>query len=263
MRRHTIVFGGNGWFPRLGGVVVASLVHTVQQHPEGWVHLALAGTFDENNGLHEQALPGNCTWCLVDMAAVKRWNSTGVRDWMQWLQTHTKLGVVFVLVDVSVSTVAQLNLTGRFQNLTEVYSICLPYFCEACNLEHSTVMSVSELQAQERRSAPVLSCSACGENLEFDDIEEAFFHFVPTQRNPLDEEMISLRLYLARQGDMGQVPQTVDSERIPYPTMTPDPVPASVDESQSAPSKLDTIYYLSVGALMFLLGLIVYHVVNL
>jgi len=239
------------------------LIHTIQQHPEGWVHLALAGTFDETNGLNEQSLPENCTWCLVDMAAVKRWNSTGVRDWMQWLQKHTKLGVVFVLVDVSVSTVAQLNLTGRFQNLTSVYSICLPYFCEACNLEHSTVMLVSELQSQERRSAPVLSCSACSENLEFDDIEEAFFHFVPTQRHPLDEEMISLRLYLARQGDMEECPQAVESERIPYPTMTQDRVLPSVDESQTVPSKMDTFYYLSVGALMFLFGLIVYHVVRL
>ena len=243
--------------------MVAALVHTVQQHPNGWVHLALAGTFDENNGLDSYRLPDNCTWCVVDMAAIDRWNSTGVGDWLRWLQSHNKLGVMFVLVDVSVTTVSQLNMTARFQNMASVYSICLPYFCDACNLEQSTVMMVSELSGKERRIAPTLTCSSCGKDLVFDDIEETFFQFVATQRSPLDEDTIALRLHLARQGDMDAVNPNISSERIPYPVSRPPSDVDSGDGTESRSSTMDAFYYLSVGALVFLLALILYHAVNL
>jgi len=243
--------------------MVAQLIHTVQEHPEGWVHVSLSGVMDEHSAFDSLKIPPECQTCLLDLSAITRLNSAGVRDWLCWLEKHHASGVAVILIDCSKAVVGQLNLSQAFGRHAQIFSVCIPFFCEPCELEQSSVLVASDWSSSDGIKVPELTCGKCEAPMVFDDIEGMYFRFIQWARLDADNDWVSSRLTLARQGDM-------DEEAIPMvASLAPvdgssesDPLVESV-ESTPVAMRFDVYYYLAVGALVFLLAVVMYHLLKL
>jgi ABC-type transporter Mla MlaB component len=243
--------------------MVAQLIHAVQEHPEGWAHVSLSGVMDEHSAFESLQLSPQSRTCLVDVSAVTRLNSAGVRDWLCWLEEQTAAGVSVILIDCSKAVVGQLNLTPAFGQHAQIFSVCIPYFCEQCELEQSSVLVASDWFSSAGLKVPNLTCGNCESPMVFDDIEGMYFRFVEWAQLDTDMDWVSSRLTLARQGDMDAeaIPMEVSEAHSTVPDEN-DPLIASV-ESPPVGMRLDVFYYLAVGALVFLLAVVVYHLLKL
>ena len=124
--------------------MVETMPHIVEEHPEGWAHVSVSGVLDEHAALDSIQLSEECRTCLMDVSAVSRLNSSGVRDWMTWLQKQQESNVSVILIDCSKAVVGQLNLNEAFGRYAQVFSVCTPYFCEPCELEQSSILLASD-----------------------------------------------------------------------------------------------------------------------
>jgi|GEM_PF-563520 ABC-type transporter Mla MlaB component len=243
--------------------MVTQLLHTVQEHPEGWAHVSLSGVINEHSALDSLHFAPQSRTCLLDVSAVTRLNSAGVRDWLCWLEEQATAGVSVILIDCSKAVVGQLNLTQAFGEHAQIFSVCIPYFCEPCELEQSSVLMASDWTASSGLKIPDLTCGNCESSMVFDDIEGMYFRFVEWARLEADMDWVSARLTLARQGDMDE--EAIPMEASPAPTYVPheNAPPVGSAEPPSVGIRLDAYYYLAVGALVFLLAVVLYHLLKL
>ena len=143
---------------------------------DGVTLIKLSGVIDEDNGLSAllDQIPGGAA--VVDLSAVSRITSYGVRDWVMWLGKLEKKGAKAVLSGCSPAIVAQLNLVADFAGGCTVKSFFLPYVCHRCDRETIHLVEVAELGRPP--AAPARRCNECAGPLEFDDVEERYFAFL-------------------------------------------------------------------------------------
>ena len=156
---------------------------------EDVVFVKLSGVIDEDNTLARttQKLAGRTI--VLDLAEIKRINSCGVRDWVNWLSDlHAKSKTV-ILARCSPCIVTQLNLVNNFVGSAMVRSFFAPYYCAHCDLEVLCLLQVEDFAGQATPTAPKpgdprapgVQCprrtAQC--ELEFDDLEAAYFAFLP------------------------------------------------------------------------------------
>jgi anti-anti-sigma regulatory factor len=133
---------------------------------------ALVGEITENS--HFRELVGQLSGTvLLDLSGVKRVNSRGVREWVDFVRAVQAKGVTLTLDRCSVPIVHQLNLNAAFGGGCAVRSVFAPYFCPGCNAEHN------ELYQLEKRPRIVetLACPTCGAAMEFDDLPDQYLAF--------------------------------------------------------------------------------------
>jgi hypothetical protein len=110
----------------------------------------------------------------IDLSEVRRINSVGVRQWMQFVNTLADKGVEVVFERCSVPIVQQLNMIASFRGRGVVASVFAPYYCAKCDRDHRHLVelngSLPDLDAK-------MSCPTCGGMLEFDDIAQTYFGF--------------------------------------------------------------------------------------
>jgi anti-anti-sigma regulatory factor len=109
----------------------------------------------------------------IDLAAVDRVNSYGVREWIRFLKTLVQAGVDVTLNDVSVPMVRQMNMIPQVRAGAVVAAIQAPYYCPACDDERAV-----RLDAQTRSAPTTAPCPTCGATMDFDDVEDGYFAFV-------------------------------------------------------------------------------------
>ncbi|MBN20687.1 MAG: hypothetical protein CL678_05300 [Bdellovibrionaceae bacterium] len=108
---------------------------------------------------------------------VKRINSVGIRNWIQYFSKLTSAGKTLTLKECSFAIVQQINDVKGFTCNGTVESIYLPFVCSETGDEIQILKTVQELSVPGY-DVNAETCAECPGELEFDDIEEEYFHFL-------------------------------------------------------------------------------------
>ncbi|MCB9550431.1 MAG: STAS domain-containing protein [Myxococcales bacterium] len=144
--------------------------------------LKVSGVIDEDNTLAGSLKKIDGRTVVIDLSGVERINSCGVRDWVNWLHDLDARGKSVVLVRCSPCIVNQVNLVNNFVGRGMVKSFFAPYFCPSCDKEQLKLLQVEDFAGMDRPRAPEIRGDGCVQaecQMEFDDIEEAYFAFLP------------------------------------------------------------------------------------
>ena len=144
--------------------------------------LKVSGVVDEDNTLAKSLKKIDGRTVVIDLSGVDRINSCGVRDWVNWLNDLDAKGKQVVLVKCSPCIVNQVNLVNNFVGRGKVKSFFAPYFCPRCDVEQLKLLQVEDFAGMDRPRAPDVRGDACQQTrceMEFDDLEEAYFAFLP------------------------------------------------------------------------------------
>ncbi len=180
-----------------------SRLEKIVRHGEGWTAVGLRGTIDEHAGLAAVSSQVRGPLVVVELGAIARINSVGVRDWMIWLKSLADGGHRVVLVDCSPAMMDQVNLVRNFTQGAWIDSFLAPYFCDRCDLERDERLDPVALRREGASEAPAITCGkpACG--LSFDDVEEGYFAFLEDREPPRDLEAVRAQVAQARQALAG------------------------------------------------------------
>lgn len=110
---------------------------------------------------------------VVDLSAVDRVNSYGVREWIRFLKNLVHTGIDVTLDGVSVPMVRQMNMIPQVRAGARVGAVHAPYYCPACDDERAV-----RLDAAVRAPPAAPPCPTCGAAMDFDDVQDAYFAFV-------------------------------------------------------------------------------------
>ncbi len=151
------------------------------QRRDGVSHVAIAGIIDEDNelaALVDQIPPGAVR---IDLGQVRRINSLGVRDWVEWVKRLEAKHVQVVLVACSPAVIAQLNMIFGFAGQGAVESFYIPYVCPSCDVDRTLLVAVAALGPPPHEPPPC-TCDQCGQAMEFDDVAASYFMFLSQPR---------------------------------------------------------------------------------
>lgn len=143
--------------------------------------LKVTGVIDEDNSLAGSLKKIEGRTVVIDLSGVERINSCGVRDWVNWLNDLDARGKKVVLVRCSPCIVNQINLVNNFVGQGMVKSFFAPYFCPSCDLEQLKLLQIEDFAGMDRPRAPQARGDACQQaqcQMEFDDLEDAYFAFL-------------------------------------------------------------------------------------
>ena len=113
---------------------------------------------------------------LFDLSEVRTLNSCGVREWVYFVR-HFAGKTRLILDRVAVSFVDQANTVPQMLGSGTVRSFFAPFYCPKCDQEvNELIVCETHREDLSKRRAPSLAHSACGRPLEFDALEDAYFH---------------------------------------------------------------------------------------
>ncbi len=135
----------------------------------------LTGDVDEHTSLAPLAakLSGQV---VLDLAGVRRINSQGVRVWIDFLHA-LQPGTKLVFRRCSHPVITQINMIANFRGGAVVESFFAPYVCDKCGAEADHLIDVVEQRAR-RGAFPVVTSTACGGAMTFDDVVERYLSFL-------------------------------------------------------------------------------------
>lgn len=110
----------------------------------------------------------------IDLAAIRRINSSGIRNWINFIQPLSSQAQV-ALLNCPPVVINQLNVISNFSGQASIKSILAPFICENCDIEANIAIA---LQPGVQPSLPKVICESCGLEMEFDDLEEDYFSFL-------------------------------------------------------------------------------------
>ena len=138
----------------------------------------LNGDIDENADLYDlhPQLRGKV---VLDLGGVRRINSAGVREWVNFIHEAEPLTDGISLLKCSPAIVMQMNMISNFRGTANVSSFFAPLVCPACHIERDELIELTpELAAALPGELPEFKCPKCGALLELDDIPERYFAFL-------------------------------------------------------------------------------------
>ncbi len=147
----------------------------------GGVTVALQGDFTEITDFTELAARlQDETRIDFDAGAVRYISSAGVRSWCNLLGELA--GKEYTFRHCSMAFATQAAMVPMVVGTGEVLSLEAPYFCESCDREEVRLLETGALlRERDVIVPPQLSCNHCGGSLEFDDVPDRFFAFLPSQ----------------------------------------------------------------------------------
>ena len=133
--------------------------------------VSIRGVVDENVDLSALApLTGRVE---VDLSGVRRFNSTGVRNWVDAIRPlGDRAQVTFVACSSAV--VFQLNMISGFLGRGRLESFFGPMRCDPCDAEVDHLF----LRTECEDGLPPVRCATCGRDLELDDDEDQYLLFL-------------------------------------------------------------------------------------
>ena len=140
------------------------------------VEAIIEGSIDEQVDL--ESLIGPVSGSLrVSCGGIARFNSIGVKNWIQYFGELKKKAVVLEFVECSPAVVEMCNSYHNFLAGGRLFSLHIPFLCGKCQANFVKTATVEQLK--ERKFALVAEpCPKCGASAEFDDLPEAFFGFL-------------------------------------------------------------------------------------
>lgn len=250
------------------------------KYGEDYSFLKISGVIDEDNTLQEITPKIQGKYLIIHLAEVERINSCGVRDWVNWLQEIEKKGHEVVLLECSPAIVSQINLVNNFTGHGKVVNFYAPYYCPECDLEKVKLIEVSDFKKASKPSAPSFHWEGCEKvqcQMEFDDIEESYFAFVQEiQDYELNEALQNIiqegqtRLVTPTSNILSRTqtmslqsrPGTSASSEILTDSGISGGQEAAIKKSLDVERYANILLYLIIGAMVVLLGLIVYYMLT-
>ena len=174
--------GAEIWEPIQRGASIDVKFNLRTQNIDGITILHIGGVIDEDNQLARSLSKIEGDTAILDLSEVKRINSCGVRDWVNWVQTLEARGKKLILEGCSPAVVAQINLVHNFVGQATVKSFYAPYYCSHCDKEETVLLQPQKFAGMKQLQAPDIRGSDCTKkncHMSFDDIEEAYFAFLP------------------------------------------------------------------------------------
>jgi hypothetical protein len=111
----------------------------------------------------------------IDLENVTSINSCGVREWVSFIKGLSAQSKVS-FEEVSIAFMDQMNITMEMLGQGHVTSLRAPYYCPHCQVEvRGRIVSQKHRGALLAKKAPLLIHEVCGQELEFDALEESFF----------------------------------------------------------------------------------------
>ena len=141
--------------------------------------LVLKGEISERTSLDVIAaqLPGTGP-LTIDTYGIKRVNSVGVREWVNFLRS-LKHRASITLICCSPAMVAQLNSVFNFRAHATIKSVAAPYFCAQCDSEQLEVIVLpGRFGSPSELVSGTHTCNKCGGVLDFDDLPDRYFVFL-------------------------------------------------------------------------------------
>ncbi len=146
----------------------------VEQKPDGFF-ATLSGDITEESNFSAitDLKPSKVT---LNLSEITRINSTGVREWINFVSALQKAGTRIVLEQCSVAIVQQLNMISNFRGGGQVTSVYSPYFCESCEAEHTRLLTLAPGKKPDLNEP--FNCPTCQSLMEFDDLPETYLSFM-------------------------------------------------------------------------------------
>lgn len=133
------------------------------------------GDVDEN--FRQESVPRVAKSTInLELKDVSNFNSCGIREWIFLIKDLSKLGSL-KFHNCSVTMIDQINMVPDSLGNGKIVSFFAPYFCE----EHGEVNQLIDMDKFKDtvtlRQAPHFDCPSCGNEMEFDALEESYFLF--------------------------------------------------------------------------------------
>lgn len=140
------------------------------------LHLWFNGEIHENFKAKQVSLPSSAK-TFINLAGLRSINSLGIREWSQFIHMLSQQTQVF-LEECSVVFIDQANIVPQIAANCSIVSFYAPYFCPQCNSELNCKLTFAghKKRLSERRAPQIIH--SCGNELEFDALEESFFGFL-------------------------------------------------------------------------------------
>jgi hypothetical protein len=159
-----------------GRLAPVPLSWRIQERP-GETAVAFFGEVDENTDFG--ALLGRLRGPLVfELGAVRRINSCGVREWVNFVRELDRTSSAVTFVACSPAFVNQLNTIYNFRGAAKVRSFLAPYVCTRCKHEEDKLLEVEAHFPGRHREPPAFACSRCAAPMELDDLPERYLAFL-------------------------------------------------------------------------------------
>jgi anti-anti-sigma regulatory factor len=150
---------------------------TVQKENLGKViNLKMNGSFDETVDLFT-LVTETAPEMNIDCRGIKRINSTGVKNWINFFQTLSAKGVAVHFHNCSTAIIDQFNLVANFNAGGTVESLDVPYSCVSCEIELVSHFKVADLHKIQFK-LPEGKCAKCSDKVVFDDDVNEYFGFL-------------------------------------------------------------------------------------
>src|SRR5262249_22597940 len=130
------------------------------------IKAVLSGDITEDSDFTSLA-SADASQLILDLSDIRRINSTGVREWIKFVNSISKAGRELVLEKCSVAIVQQLNMISNFRGNGQVRSILAPYYCESCDENR---VHLIDLTNGTPTIEPNIDCPKCKSPMEFDEI---------------------------------------------------------------------------------------------
>jgi anti-anti-sigma regulatory factor len=148
----------------------AGLTWRIKQRGAGTV-VEFSGTLDENANA-DSLLDRVRGRVIFDLEQVRRINSSGIREWIEFLRKLAEKVDELVFVRCSPEVVTQLNSIYNFRGPARIESFYAPYVCSKCHEEDLKLLTVADPLA-----VPDFVCDQCGGRMDLDEIPDRFFAF--------------------------------------------------------------------------------------
>jgi hypothetical protein len=150
----------------------------VESTVDGKLLVKLTGDINENADFTElrRQLHGDVE---LDLEAIARVNSCGVREWVNFVRALDANVSVLHFARCSPTVVLQLNTIFNFRGRARVESFLAPYVCEVCHVDEYRLLVVSEhFPDRAHPHVPAFRCGRCGGVMVFDELPERYLSFL-------------------------------------------------------------------------------------
>ena len=109
----------------------------------------------------------------VDLGAIDRINSLGVRGWIQFVRDCEATGLDPSFERCSPVMVQQVSMISNFMGSSpRVTSLVVPYLCPTCNAEEFQLVDIAG--GARRAVQPTIPCPKCKSPMQIDELEEMY-----------------------------------------------------------------------------------------
>ena len=137
----------------------------------------LSGELNEDADL-DRLRRGLAGQVVLHLAGVRRINSGGVREWVNFIDVLTSTHPV-TLTHCSPAVVAQLNMISNFAGRARIASFLAPYSCTRCEREEEHLIDLERhFLDRDLSRMPAVSCMACGAAMDFDEVVDRYLSFL-------------------------------------------------------------------------------------